>query len=630
MHHARVVPLSGPLALELDTSMAAKCAYVEKIGAIYYVRKRIPRAWNGRVEGEVLRMSLRTKDRVTAIKRGLEALAVFEELLQMEPKDALMHLTRRLIDEQMLRPEAMTGDDLARRRALESVGTKIIKRARQDLDLGENLDGIYQELVHFNRATVEGETIYGRMPLEEKVQRGVGNRVIDLSGFNAVLEGLGGAKTETSTTDIADISAPDPDPVPVPFATPAPRSEPVLRPDAATAVVGTRVSPSAPYTLRYLMEDYFKRDGKKTGSDNRSNVERAVKLFEDLCPQVKTVDVMDLGLEVWDQLYEFVQEIPLLRGRATPADLVAFTREMRARGGDYPKLSAATLNSNYLGAITRMVSHGNKRRFFMWQAPSMVITEGKRATKSKAKAPFSPDEITAVTSCPVYVGSASRHHRYQPGPNIYADDHVYWSPLIAMHTGMRVTEIGLLRPEQLQTWFGQPTLVLELDGDDGNAGGEEGYKTGNAVRRVPIHPQLVELGFLDFWYGEVSSGAKRLFPNWTQHVKGGKDNRPEVHYEADFFNAHRLKWGVLPHRKAKLTFHSFRSFFIQACHDARIDPYTILKWVRHDEDTEGKTSEVHRNYLSQDLTQEEIAEIANVKVPIGPVMTFRDWLKGRG
>jgi hypothetical protein len=338
MHHARVVPLSGPLALELDTSMAAKCAYVEKIGAIYYVRKRIPRAWNGRVEGEVLRMSLRTKDRVTAIKRGLEALAVFEELLQMEPKDALMHLTRRLIDEQMLRPEAMTGDDLARRCALESVGTKIIKRARQDLDLGENLDGIYQELVHFNRATVEGETIYGRMPLEEKVQRGVGNRVIDLSGFNAVLEGLGGAKTETPTTDIADISAPDPDPVPVPvpFATPAPRSEPVLRPDAATAVVGTRVSPSAPYTLRYLMEDYFKRDGKKTGSDNRSNVERAVKLFEDLCPQVKTVDVMDLGLEVWDQLYEFVQEIPLLRGRATPADLVAFTREMRARGGDYP------------------------------------------------------------------------------------------------------------------------------------------------------------------------------------------------------------------------------------------------------------------------------------------------------
>lgn len=604
--------------------MAAKCAYVEKVGAVYYVRKRIPRAWNGRVEGEVVRMSLRTKNRVTAIKRGLEALAVFEELLRMEPKDALMHLTRRLIDEQMLRPEAMTGEDLTRRRALESVGARIVKWARQELDLGENLDGIYQELVHFNRATVLGEAIYDRLPAEEKVQRGGSGRSIDFSAFNAVLEDLGAERVDVPATSAVNIPVPASPPVAAPVSPPRPETE---RTDPAPAAAGAKVSASATYTLRYLMEDYFRRDGKKTGSDNRTNVERAVKLFEDLCPEVKTLAVMDLSLEVWDQLYEFVQEIPRLRGKATPQNLVAFTREMQARSDDYPKLTAATLNSNYLGAVTRMVSHGNKRRFFMWQAPSMVITEGKRATKSRAKAPFSPEEITAVTSCPVYLGSASRHHRYKPGSTIYADDHIYWSPLIAMHTGMRVTEIGLLRPEQLQTWFGQPTLVLELGGDDGDALGEEGYKTGNAVRRVPIHPQLVELGFLDFWRSQESAGAKRLFPNWTQHIKGGKDNRPEVHYEADFFNTHRLKWGVPPHRSAKLTFHSFRSFFIQACHDARIDPYTILKWVGHDEETEGKTSEVHRNYLSQDLTQEEVIEIAKVKVPLGPIVSYKDWLK---
>lgn len=123
--------------------MAAKCAYVEKVGAVYYVRKRIPRGPNGRTEGDVVRMSLRTRDRVTAIKFGLEALAVFEELLGMEPKDALMHLTRRLIDEQLLKPEDMTGADLIRRRALGNVGTKIISRAREELRLGENLDAIY-------------------------------------------------------------------------------------------------------------------------------------------------------------------------------------------------------------------------------------------------------------------------------------------------------------------------------------------------------------------------------------------------------------------------------------------------------------------------------------------------------
>ncbi|KFL30281.1 hypothetical protein JP75_17090 [Devosia riboflavina] len=591
--------------------MAAKCAYVEKVGAVYYVRKRIPRAWNRQTEGEVVRLSLRTKDRVTALKWGLETLAVFEELLGMEPKDALMQLTRQLIDEQLLRPEDMTGADLVRRRALGNVGAKIIRRARQELQLGENLNAIYEELVHFNRATVEGEAIYDGLPQEEKARRGVTGRVIDLSGFDAVLDDLGAKPGET---------------LPVGAAL-APISHEPPKPMRVVESTVEKASAPAVYTLRYLMDDYFKKGGKTTGSDNRANVERAVKLFEDLCPEVKVLAVMDIGLDLWDQLYDFVQEIPLLRGRASPDDLVAFTREMQAKGDNYPRLAIGTLNSNYLGAITRLVKHGNKRRLFTWQAPPMVVTEGKRATKSKAKAPFSPGEITAITSCPVYLGSASRHHRYSPGANVYADDHIYWAPLTAMHVGMRVTEIGLLRLAQLQTWFGKPTLVLELDGIDDGAAGEEGYKTGNAIRRVPVHPQLIELGFLDFWQHQLEAGHKRLFPAWTQHIKGGRDHRPEVHFEADFFNAHRLKWGVSKHRKDKLTFHSFRGFFIQACHDARINPYTILKWVGHDEETAAKTNEVHRNYLSQDLTEEEVAEIAKVKVPIGPVVSYKNWLK---
>jgi hypothetical protein len=601
--------------------MAAKCAYVEKVGAIYYVRKRIPQAWTGRVESEVVRLSLRTKDRVTAIKRGLEALAVFEELLRMEPKDALMHLTRRLIDEQMLRPEAMTGDDLARRRALESVGAKIIKRARQDLDLGENLDGIYQELVHFNRVTVEGEAIYDRLPPEEKVQRGVGNQVIDLSGFNAVLEGLGAAKTEASTTNVADISAS------APVTAPAPRSEPVLRPDAAPAVVGAKVSPSATYTLRYLMEDYFQHAGKKTGSDNRSNIERALKLFEDLCPEVKILPVTDIPLAIWDGLHEFVQHIPDNRGRPTPENLVTFTRAAQATGKNYTKLSAATLNSNYLGAITRLVNHGNNRRLFNYRSPALVVSESKRATSSSGRAPFIDTEIAAITSCPVYTGGASRHHRYSPGKNLFADDHIYWAPLVSMHEGMRVTEIGLLEFDQLQDWYGRPTLVLELDSDIDQTDGARGYKTGNALRRVPIHQQLIDIGFLDFWDHQRRQGHAKPFPDWSQHIKGKAQGTPEIHFDADFFNAHRLKWNVPKERQGKLTFHSFRGFFIQACHDARIDPYTILKMVGHDEDTKDKISKVHRGYMRKDLTRDEVNEIDKVVVPLGSITPFRDWLK---
>ncbi|MGN6683952.1 MAG: DUF6538 domain-containing protein, partial [Devosia sp.] len=509
---------SGPTDTSRERSMAAKCAYVEKVGAIYYVRKRLPRAWQGRVAGTVLRLSLGTKDRAEAIRWGLEALAVFEELLRMEPEEALKHLTQRLVDEQLLLPVAMSGADLVRRRALGSVGSRIIRRAREELGLGEHLDAIYQELVYLNQATMQGEALHAARPKEAESRSGPNPVGVDLSGFDRILDALG--------------AAPRPEVAPQSTEPPlATRTEIVAGPPVAVPTPAAREG--AVHTLRYLMTDYLGREGKTTGSDNRANIERAVKLFEDLCPQVRTLAVPDIPLSIWDELHEFAQLIPQLRGRATPDNLVAFTRQMQAKGGEYPRLGATTLNSNYLGAITRLVRHGNRRRMFTFQAPALMVRERRRATRGTGRAPFSAEEITAITSCPVYTGSASRQRRYSPGDRVFSDDHIYWAPLISMHTGMRITEIGMLRPAQMQTWFGRPTLVLELEGGDA-ADDEEGYKTGNAVRRIPIHPRLVELGFLKFWERQQELGHDRLFPDWTQHRKGAAQGRPEVHFEADF------------------------------------------------------------------------------------------------
>ena len=375
--------------------MAAKCAFIEKVGAVYYVRKRIPRAWKGRVDGEVLRLSLRTKDRTQALKRGLEALAVFEELLSMGPEEALKHLTRQLIDEQLLKPKEMTGADLVRRRALANVGAKIIRRAREELGLGENLDAIYQELVLLSRATLEGEALYTSRPNLENDSESQ-ERHIDLSGFDAVFEMLGAQKpARAAKAEKRDRNAPR-----------QPHRE-----SSEPAATNTSEEEVA-YTLRYLLNDYLGRQGKSTGSDNRANLERAVKLFEDLCPEVKTLAAPAIPLQLWDELHEFAQHIPKLRGHAKPENLVEFTRKLQAEKKDYPKLDPRTVNSNYLGAVTRLVRHGARRRLFAYDAPYMSVSESKRATIKKARVPFSSEEITAISRCPVYASCAARHRRY--------------------------------------------------------------------------------------------------------------------------------------------------------------------------------------------------------------------------
>lgn len=48
----------------------------------------------------------------------------------------------------------------------------------------------------------------------------------------------------------------------------------------------------------------------------------------------------------------------------------------------------------------------------------------------------------------------------------------------------------------------------------------------------------------------------------------------------------------------------------------------ILKWAGHDEDTEAKTNDVHRNCLNQDLTQAEVTASPCVMLPSSVSSTF--------
>jgi hypothetical protein len=141
---------------------------------------------------------------------------------------------------------------------------------------------------------------------------------------------------------------------------------------------------------------------------------------------------------------------------------------------------------------------------------------------------------------------------------------------------------------------------------------------------------LIDIGLQDFVGHQQRKGSKKLFPDWTKHVKGGANGEPEVHYEADFFNDHRSRWNVPAERHKKLAFHSFRRFFIQACHSAKIDPYTALKMVGHDDGLKAQVNDVHANYMGSDLTAEEVGAIDGVVVPLGQVQKFQDLVRRYG
>lgn len=85
------------------------------------------------------------------------------------------------------------------------------------------------------------------------------------------------------------------------------------------------------------------------------------------------------------------------------------------------------------------------------------------------------------------------------------DEWFKWSVLLIAHSGARMGEIARLTMEEIKTdpETGRPYLYI-LDG-----------KTENAVRRIVIHPLLVENGFMDF-VEKMRKKGNRLFPVLTE------------------------------------------------------------------------------------------------------------------
>lgn len=97
-------------------------------------------------------------------------------------------------------------------------------------------------------------------------------------------------------------------------------------------------------------------------------------------------------------------------------------------------------------------------------------------------------------------------------PKGIANPHRKWVPLIGMYSGMRLEEICQLEVEDICEVGG--IQVFDI-----NRNGGKRLKTNNSRRIVPMHPELVTLGLLDYVADLRLKGSSRLFPE----LKRGRD-----------------------------------------------------------------------------------------------------------
>jgi integrase len=241
----------------------------------------------------------------------------------------------------------------------------------------------------------------------------------------------------------------------------------------------------------------------------------------------------------------------------------ALIADYESRRDTRPRLSRPTV-AKIVNLLHAMLNSAVKRGLAQHQVFGGLVSKTDSRTVTE-RLPFTPMQIEAIFTAPLFTGCASADDWQKPG-TFLIDDERRWLPLIAITMGIRLEEGGQLLvsdvKEQSGITFIDITEVLDAEEARGKAAGnEKSLKTAPSRRRVPVHPALVEAGFLQYVARRRIAGDVRLFPNLKRNAKGKWTAK-----FSEWFNREFLASVGLTSRNRR--FHSFRHNFVDNAREA--------------------------------------------------------------
>jgi integrase len=194
--------------------------------------------------------------------------------------------------------------------------------------------------------------------------------------------------------------------------------------------------------------------------------------------------------------------------------------------------------------------------------------------------------LAELFGTPVWSGCKSAARRTTPGTLVLRDAR-FWLPLVGVFSGMREEEICQLQIEDIREEIG--IWFMDI-----NSRAPRKLKNSAAVRKVPIHSELVRVGFLAYVDAQRSKGMSRVFPDLKP---GGADGRLG-HGFAKWFSRYRQEVGIF---RPGLDFHSFRHTATTLMHQAGIEHAVLDHVTGHV--TPGETSRYTKGSILPQLAR---------------------------
>ncbi len=323
-----------------------------------------------------------------------------------------------------------------------------------------------------------------------------------------------------------------------------PRPEPITPPVA----VGTLSAMRTRWIELYAPK-------KKARDDNWLYLSAFIAIHGDL-PVDKVTRKMVRGFR--DLLKERPRNMPNAVAKLALKDQVAWGKTQ----DNCRLITKQTVNAKGIGAISAIMEAAIKDDLIAANpcAGQLLPVKGR----ALARAPYDAADLERLFSSPIYAAD-----KRQAGGGGEAQ---FWFPLIGLLAGGRLEEIGQLMPDDIRTRGGITFFdFIDIDGEAETKGTEKtgkDLKTPAARREVPVHPFLIEIGFLRYVARMKVAGHRRLFPYLTAYQ--GKLTKNWSRWWGRYARQHVTK-------STRKVFHSFRHAFADLVRKAAKGDENIVK-----------------------------------------------------
>jgi integrase len=223
----------------------------------------------------------------------------------------------------------------------------------------------------------------------------------------------------------------------------------------------------------------------------------------------------------------------------------------------FPTVTPNTIRDGYFSVIRWVLSYAVELDAIpMNPVAGMKVTGANKGRRATRKPTFRVDELNALFRQPLFAGCRSEDRPNTPG-NFHFDDHRKWTPLLMLYSGARPSELAQLAVSDVRGDNAIPYISILTEYDPNDPDDRDfvlSHKTENARREIPIHPELVDLGFLEYVRERRDAGDIRLFPGWA----ASRDARKLYSSARWIRNLNEVVIPAITARKPKPTLYSLR------------------------------------------------------------------------